>query len=271
MEVGRDRRSSRRPGWPCRRAERYSSPVPSNGCRLELLGALAHAGVGRGVGVAVLARGGLGRGRPARWRERRRSRTASWRRAPSSRPPRESAGNVSVASEKSPVCGGVERSNLTARSGMRIDPSGRPSGRAPRLRAMTFPDGLDPRLPHVRRRHATRRTGAGQRPRSHRHPRDPRHHARGGDASARSWWTPATPSCMPSLFGTDGAPMTAGSTAKALRAGVRQQGVHQAPHRRDHPGRRVAALAGPRAARRARRTRASARSACASPAASRWR
>ena len=60
---------------------------------------------------------------------------------------------------------------------------------------------------------------------------------------------------MPSLFGTDGAPMTAASTAEGARPGVREQGVHQAAHRRDDPRRGMAALAGARPARRGRRAR----------------
>ena len=74
---------------------------------------------------------------------------------------------------------------------------------------------------------------------------------------------------MPHLFGTPEAPMAAGSLVRSLRAGLRERGVHQARHRRHLAGRRLAAQPRPRAARGAGRARASARSACASPAGSR--
>ena len=59
---------------------------------------------------------------------------------------------------------------------------------------------------------------------------------------------------MPSLFGTDGAPMTARTIASAIGRVCVSREFTKLPRRRDHAGRRVAALLGPRAARRAGRT-----------------
>ena len=123
------------------------------------------------------------------WPGSRRSRTASWRRAPSSRPSRGHAGDGSVASWGSPVCVGVgpEQPNRTV--GKTDRPSrcvsaGQPlptaAGRC-KISARGRTRRLDPLRAHRRRRRAADDPpglAQGLRPRRDRRARDPRPHHR---------------------------------------------------------------------------------------------